>query len=1012
LKTPGVADLAASHPPAPDAGAGSARIWFFGEVRLDERTLQLTVRGREVRLHRKPLLVLLHLLQHPGEVVTKDELAAACWPRRVLSDTVLTTTLNRVRQALGDESQEIIKTVHGFGYRLAAPVRVEEIEQGIAPRLALNAGEHPPLRPTWSLAERLGGGSSGELWRARHDKTGDQRVYKFAINADALKAIKREITLYRLLRETLGERADLVRIFDWNLEHSPFFLESEYVAGGDVRQWSDAQGGLSAVPLETRLDLIAQIAEIVALAHGVGVLHKDLKPSNILVAEQGPAPRIKLTDFGSGGLLDSTRLANLGITRLGYTATIAAFDSSSGTPLYLPPEVLAGQPATAQADIYALGVMLYQAVVADWKKPLASGWEREISDPLLCEDIAAAVDGDPARRLTDAAELARRLRSLDSRRRQRAVDEEARQRARALQERLARTELRRRWMSTTIAVLAVGLLATLFLYVQLRSSEKAREAALTQARNETLAAAQINDYLTSLFDAASPEVTAGKPIAPRSLVDAGQAQIGDRFRDQPLQRARLLGTVGSLYCKLGLAEDCRKDLEQALALEDANGGADSLIQAQQRYWLGQAYAGLNRWDDAEKLQREAIPVLDARLSVTDPTRIAATRSLGVALQNEQKVTEAIAVLEKLRATLSAQGNNKSLDAAEVDGALAGSYLDAGRGEEALKLATARMVAVRTRVGASGVRYFDALRDLAHVNALIGNLDAAEKEQRELVAGYRALYGDAGHAVLDAEGDLSEILNTEGKTPEAVEWGRRVVEGFRGQSGPDNQDYAIALSNLGELFEQLGDFQQALPPLRESYDLTLRHYGDTNLQTYVVRGNVGRLLSLMHRDQEALSWLTPEIPASMEGNTTLLARGRRLKLLADCYADLGRDSTAREYYDKAEALFLTYLKPGNNVFSTIEAGRAHLLFHEGRYREALPKLREVVESYRRTDPPGIDGPWTLALEMELAETLVALGDTAEAVALVKPHISAVEHLAATHPAHLSLVRLRSKLHLKT
>jgi len=998
--------------PVPEAAAGAARIWMFGQVRLDERTLQLTVRGQEIRLHRKPLLVLLHLLQHPGEVVTKDELAAACWPRRVLSDTVLTTTLNRLRQALGDESQEIIRTVHGFGYRLAAAVRVEETDLGVPARLALSAGEHPPLRPTWSLVERLCGGGSGELWRARHDKTGDQRVYKFAVDADALKAIKREITLYRLLRETVGERADLVRIFDWNLEHSPFFLESEYVAGGDVRQWSEGQGGLSAVPMETLLDIVAQCAEIMAIAHGVGVLHKDLKPSNVLIVERGPNPRIKLADFGSGALLDATRLSSLGITRLGYTATVGVFDSSSGTPLYLPPEVLAGQPATVQADIYALGIMLYQAVVADWRKPLASGWEREVSDPLLREDIAAAVDGDPARRLADAAELARRLRSLDVRRAQRTAEETDRQRAQDLQERLARTELRRRWTLTTIAVLAVGLLATLFLYLQLRNSERGREQALAQARNEAAAAAQINDYLTSLFDAASPEVAAGKPIAPRALVDAGHAQISDRFRDQPLLRARLLATVGSLYCKLELPEDCRKDLEQALALERANGGADVLIQAQQRYWLAQASIGQNRWDDADKALRQVIPVFESRLTATDSTLTAARRALGVALRNEQKTTESIAVLEKARAALGPRDANESLDAADDDGALADSYADGGRVAEALKLDESRLATVRARVGTSDLRYLNALRDLAHVEYLATHYEAAEKAQRDVVAGYRGIYGDDAHAVIDAEGDLADMLNTQNKTAEAVEWGKRVVDSFRARAGPDNPDFAISLSNLGELLEQLGDYPHALPYLREAYDITQRHFGNSNLETFVVRANLGRLLTFMHRDPEALEWLLPEIPPSLEGNDSLRARARRLKTLGDCYGDMGRNEVARQYYDQAQAAFSKYLKPGDDLFSTLDSGRVHLLRNEGRYREALPILRRVVEQYRRDDPPGVDSPWTLALEMELAETLVALGQTAEATELVKPRIGLIEKLAPTHPAYQSLKRLRDKLHLRT
>ena len=75
-------------------------------------------------------------------------------------------------------------------------------------------GDHPPLRPSWTLIERLGAGGSGEVWLARHEQTSEKRVYKFAVDAAALKGIKREVTLFRLLKDDLGERADLTQILD------------------------------------------------------------------------------------------------------------------------------------------------------------------------------------------------------------------------------------------------------------------------------------------------------------------------------------------------------------------------------------------------------------------------------------------------------------------------------------------------------------------------------------------------------------------------------------------------------------------------------------------------------------------------------------------------------------------------------------------------------------------------------------------------------------------------------
>src|SRR5688572_30028243 len=97
---------------------GEERRWHFATAQLDERSLELRVNGAPVELERKPLEVLLHLLRHAGEVVTKDELIAAVWPGRVLSDSALTSCAHKLREALCDEQQAIIKTVHGYGYRL------------------------------------------------------------------------------------------------------------------------------------------------------------------------------------------------------------------------------------------------------------------------------------------------------------------------------------------------------------------------------------------------------------------------------------------------------------------------------------------------------------------------------------------------------------------------------------------------------------------------------------------------------------------------------------------------------------------------------------------------------------------------------------------------------------------------------------------------------------------------------------------------------------------------------
>jgi DNA-binding winged helix-turn-helix (wHTH) protein len=128
---------------APDAAA--ARRWSFGAVVLDERSMRLFVAGRAVGIELKPLELLRHLLCRAGEAVSKDDLVRAVWPGRVISDSALTSTIAKLREALGEDAGAI-QTVHGFGYRLDAEVRTAGVEGRDA------AGDGAPATPSRRLA--------------------------------------------------------------------------------------------------------------------------------------------------------------------------------------------------------------------------------------------------------------------------------------------------------------------------------------------------------------------------------------------------------------------------------------------------------------------------------------------------------------------------------------------------------------------------------------------------------------------------------------------------------------------------------------------------------------------------------------------------------------------------------------------------------------------------------------------------------------------------------------------
>jgi DNA-binding winged helix-turn-helix (wHTH) protein len=102
----------------------SDRLWNFADCEFDELRLELRVHGKPVEMELKPLEILLQLLRHAGEVVTKEELLEAVWPGLMVVDGSLATAVSKLRKALGDDQSSVLLTVSRVGYRLVAPVRV------------------------------------------------------------------------------------------------------------------------------------------------------------------------------------------------------------------------------------------------------------------------------------------------------------------------------------------------------------------------------------------------------------------------------------------------------------------------------------------------------------------------------------------------------------------------------------------------------------------------------------------------------------------------------------------------------------------------------------------------------------------------------------------------------------------------------------------------------------------------------------------------------------------------
>ncbi len=866
--------------------------WRFGGACFDEPSLQLTVAGQPVEVERRPLQLLALLLAHPGEIVTKAEILDALWPGREVSEASLTNCMARLRQALGEIGHTAIRTVHGYGYRFAAPVTVENTGPPLSlvkQATALAPGAAVPHRPNWSLVERLGAGGFGEAWLAEQVKSRERRVVKFAQDGIGVAALRREVALFRLLREGLGPRPDLIRVLDWQFSETPAFIETAWADQGNLAEWAARQGGAGALALDVRLDIAAQIAEALAAIHGMAVLHKDLKPANVLIRlDANGHPGIILTDFGSGRVLDPASLDAFGITRPEPDPTEA--DSSGGTQMYSAPELASGAVPSVQADIFALGIMLFQLVAGDLRRPLAPGWEELVGDPLLREDISEAAAGDFSRRLSDAGELAARLRALPERRAARArVEAEAAEAAR-MRRALDLARARRLPLMALLGVLVLALATSTTLFVRAKRAEARAETAAARATTVTA-------FLTDdVFSAANPLLGADPNVPVRRLLSIAASELDRRFQQGGVDRAAIEAAIGSAFAGLADQDDALKFLGSALAtLRVTRGEDDPQTQAVRlamarlaEHMLdragmraaGQAMLAAHPADAATELVARFYVILGGcdytgaeacaaqlrplaaesaqRLGAGDKLTLKIQAELASRLGDALQFGEAIPMSRALIAQSQRVYGPGHLLVQERRFELAATLVGAGQLDEAIPMlidVRRRMQALmggETEISARvenqlGMAYYAAGRYPESVQAF--------QAARDFVAARR---GENSILVLGAESNIANAMAHMGRTKEATTIAQHVFEVKRRAEGADSPDTLVFERNLAVDFKMGGDLAQAEAAYRDVVGRarkTMTH-GEHNLGRW--ESEFGEILAQEGKLDEARAMLTESV----------------------------------------------------------------------------------------------------------------------------------------------------------
>lgn len=881
--------------------AVTSHLFRFGSAEYDEARAELRVGGLPVEVQQKPLQLLALLLGQPGEVVRKEEIYRQLWGDRVTVENVLANAALKLRTALGPDNGARIVTVARQGYRFDGPVERVATGRRLVSRLDLAAGGPVPGRENFVLVEQLGQSLQNETWRARQPRSGETRVYKFAVDGERLAALKREATVYRLLHEGLGERPDMARVLDWNFESPPYFLECED-GGRSLLAWADA-GGLAGLAQPVRLALALQVLDAVAAAHALGVLHKDLKPGNVLIDRATGTTttegwQVRLTDFGSAGLLEPQRLAQLQITALGLTVSAEAGGSDfSGTAYYIAPELHGGAVFSTRSDQYSLGVVVCQLLVGDLHRVMAPGWERDIGDPLLAADIARATDVDPLRRFPSVAEFADRIRHLPLRRAELATQAVAQAEADAAREALARARVRRPWLVALLVALILGLVLALWLADGQRRAraDADRQLQLVQALNGVLA--------DDLIGAANPALAGRSNVTVAEAMAAAASGVDRRFATaSPAMRAGLHLAMQRAFSNLAhypeaLAQGQRA---QAAFIEAGQGASDAA--AESRLTMAVDLVQLGRMEDARRVLAAFAETDAARLAPVSQARLLWARSW--AASGAMKLKESLPLLEQAHRLASAQPQPMPADA---------------------------------QVLAERIAF-----DLGQTRMMLGEHRAAEQTLRTLLAQQEARHGAAHAQPLYTRVGLGATLGQSGDFDGAEALLAPAADGLARALGADNRKTLVARDQLAGVYYRRGDYARAATQWSAVLAGYQRLLGETSPRAVNAESNIGQAWLLAGDAARAEPYLRGALAHVRVAQAEDAPAVQQVRfVLADALLDRGAAAEAAALLDGLSAETLNLAQPQQDWPARLVLLRGRLLLAQGQGTTARAALAEAA-----------------------------------------------------------------------
>jgi len=348
----------------------SESVRFGDDFELDLRNYELRRAGRSLKLERIPLELLLLLVEHRGQLVTRDQILERVWGKDVFLDTdnSINAAIRKIRQVLKDDPEQphFVQTITGRGYRFIAPVEeVAPPSAEAAPPGQSSAAENLIGQKIshYRVLQLLGGGGMGVVYKAEDLKLGRRVAIKFLPAELASDPVAFERLQCEARAASALDHRNICGIYELGEHEGQAFIVMQLLEGQTLREWIEGAGTQNTpLRLKPLLDFATQIADGLEAAHQKGIIHRDIKPTNIFITDRGEA---KILDFGVAKFVESpettTEIA-ASAQEIGPSANSTMTHScvSMGTPSYLSPEQVRREKLDARTDLFSFGLVLYE----------------------------------------------------------------------------------------------------------------------------------------------------------------------------------------------------------------------------------------------------------------------------------------------------------------------------------------------------------------------------------------------------------------------------------------------------------------------------------------------------------------------------------------------------------------------------------------------------------------------------------------------------------------------------